>query len=232
MIQPTHRAITIEDTREINLPKYLKWNWVPLTTRDANPEGKGEISMLDLIVTSLRMRPDRIIIGEIRRRREAEVLFEAMHTGHSVYSTIHADTAENLERRLLEPPIEIPSSEVEALHLMVIVYRDRKKGERRVFEIAEVLPGAAGKEFELNYLYRWNTRTRQFMKVNESRRIIDELGLHTGMTKDDILKDIAEKEEILQWMLDKNIQSLDGVGEVMDEYYKNPAKLLERVRGR
>ena len=75
LIQPTQRVITIEDTRELNLPKYLYWNWIPLTTRESNPEGKGEVSMLDLIVTSLRMRPDRIVLGEIRRRKEAEVLF-------------------------------------------------------------------------------------------------------------------------------------------------------------
>ena len=154
-----------------------------------------------------------------------------MKSGHSVYSTIHADTAENLKRRLLEPPIEIPSSEVEALHLMVVVYRDRRKGERRVFEIAEVLPGGARREFELNYLYRWNSRTQQFMKVNDSRRIMDELGLHAGMTREDIQKDLKEKEEILQWMLDNNTRDLDSVGEVMDQYYRNPEKLLEKVRG-
>ncbi|MFH1055378.1 MAG: type II/IV secretion system ATPase subunit [Candidatus Altiarchaeota archaeon] len=230
LIQPTQRVITIEDTRELNLPKYLRWNWVPLTTRGANPEGKGEVSMLDLIVTSLRMRPDRVVFGEIRRRREAEVLFEAMHTGHSVYSTIHADTVENLKRRLIEPPIEIPASEIEALHLMLVVYRDRRKGDRRVFEMAEVIPGETGREFELNYLYRWNSRTKQFVKVNESKRIMDELSLHTGMSREDMQKDLKEKEDVLQWMVDKNIKNLDGVGEIMDEYYKNPKKLLEKVR--
>jgi len=230
LIQPTQRVITIEDTRELNLPSYLKWNWVPLTTRSPNPEGKGEISMLDLIVTSLRMRPDRVVLGEIRRRREAEVLFEAMHTGHSVYSTIHADTAENLKRRLIEPPIEVPSSEIEALHLMVVVYRDRKRGERKVFEIAEIIPGESGKEFELNYLYHWNTRAREFVKVNDSKRIMDDLSMHTGMSRDDIKRDIKEKEEILNWMLKNDIKDLEAVGATMEEYYKSPQKLLEKVR--
>src|SRR3989344_390872 len=74
---PNQRIISIEDTRELTLPKLL--HWVPMETRLANPEGKGGVEMLDLIVNSLRMRPDRIIVGEIRRKREAEVLFEAMH---------------------------------------------------------------------------------------------------------------------------------------------------------
>jgi len=86
---PNQRIISMEDTREIVLPKTL--HWVPLETRLPNPEGKGGIEMLDLIINALRMRPDRIIVGEIRRKAEAEVLFEAMHTGHSVYGTLHAN---------------------------------------------------------------------------------------------------------------------------------------------
>ena len=88
---PNQRIISIEDTRELMLPEIL--HWVPMETRLPNPEGKGGVEMLDLIVNSLRMRPDRIIVGEIRRKREAEVLFEAMRTGHSVYGTLHANNA-------------------------------------------------------------------------------------------------------------------------------------------
>ena len=66
--------------------------------------------MLDLLVNSLRMRPDRIVLGEIRRKEEAEVLFEAMHTGHSVYSTVHAETVAETIQRLVYPPIEVPAN--------------------------------------------------------------------------------------------------------------------------
>jgi len=229
LIQPTQRVISIEDTRELNLPKYLYWNWIPLTTREPNPEGKGEVSMLDLIVTSLRMRPDRIVLGEVRKQREAEVLFEAMHTGHSVYGTMHADTARNLKRRLLEPPIEIPSTEVEALQLILIQYRDRRLGIRKTFEVAEIIPGTEGKEFDLNYLFRYNARTHEFLKVNESVRVINELNLHTGMSRNEIDDDLKEKEKVLQWMLDNKIETIDEVGRVIDEYYKNKDELIKIV---
>ena len=96
-IPPNHSIISIEDTRELQLPKYLYWT--PMVTRPAGEEGKGEITMLDLIINSLRMRPDRIIMGEIRRKAEAEVLFEAMHTGHSVYGTFHANKAAKPRRQ-------------------------------------------------------------------------------------------------------------------------------------
>ncbi|MCD4666239.1 Flp pilus assembly complex ATPase component TadA, partial [archaeon] len=74
---PNHRIISVEDTREIKLPKYL--HWIPMITRLPNVEGKGEVTMLDLILNSLRMRPDRIVVGEIRKQNEAETLFEDMH---------------------------------------------------------------------------------------------------------------------------------------------------------
>ena len=64
---------------------------------------------ISLFVNSLRMRPDRIIIGEIRKKKEAEVLFEAMRTGHSVYGTFHANTANEAVLRLTSSPIEIPA---------------------------------------------------------------------------------------------------------------------------
>ncbi|PSH00828.1 MAG: CpaF family protein, partial [Nanohaloarchaea archaeon SW_7_46_7] len=135
-IPPSQRIISIEDTREVQLPEFL--HWVPLTTREANPEGKGEISMLDLLVNSLRMRPDRILVGEIRKKRQAEVLFEAMHTGHSVYSTIHADTAEQTVQRLLNPPIDVAEQMVKSVDVNVVMFRERRRNFRRVFQVAEV----------------------------------------------------------------------------------------------
>jgi len=132
-IPPNHRVITMEDTRELTLPDFLYWT--PLITRSPNPEGKGEVSMLDLLVNALRMRPDRIVLGEIRRQREAQVLFEAMHTGHSVYATLHADSAHETIRRLTNPPISIPGSMLSNVNLNVIMFRDRKRGLRRALQI-------------------------------------------------------------------------------------------------
>ena len=66
---PNQRILSLEDTRELVLPKIL--HWVPLETRLPNPEGKGGITMFDLVVNSLRMRPDRVLVGEIRKRAEA-----------------------------------------------------------------------------------------------------------------------------------------------------------------
>ena len=228
---PSHRIISIEDTREITLPKELSNNWVPMTTRNANPEGQGEVSMLDLMVSSLRMRPDRIIVGEVRRREQAETLFEAMHTGHSVYTTLHADTVEQVKRRLVEAPMSIPKTELEALHLILVQFRDRRKGSRRTLEMAEVLRG--GKDYlETNLLCRWHPRDDKFEKVNASIRLFEDLNLHTGMTGQEILHDIKEKQAILEWMLAQNIKDIGDVGKVMRIYYKDKTPLLEAVKNK
>lgn len=227
-ILPTQRIISIEDTREITLPNTLEWNWIPMTTRLANPEGQGEVGMLDLMIAALRMRPDRIIVGEIRRREQAETLFEAMHTGHSVYATMHADTVSQVIRRLIEPPIAIPKVEIEALHLILSQYRDRRRGIRRSLELAEIL--STGKDgLDINYLYRYRPRNDIFEKADESIRVAEELNLHTGMTPKEIKDDLMEKEKILQWMLDNKITSIHDVGKVMSIYYREPDIIIDAV---
>ena len=117
--------------------------------------------MLDLMTSSLRMRPDRIIIGEVRKRREAEVMFEAMHTGHAVYATMHADTAQQVLRRLEHPPFDLPVAELQSLHAIVVMHRDRRIGVRRVIEVSEVLTSSAD-TLSLNNIFRWRPRQDNF----------------------------------------------------------------------
>jgi len=225
-IQPNHRIISIEQTREIRLPSFL--HWVPLTTREPNPEGKGEVSMLDLLVNSLRMRPDRIIVGEIRRAEEAEVLFEAMHTGHSVYATLHADTAEQTYRRMTNPPINIPESMLESLHLIAVCFRDRRRGIRRILQIAELIPGEE-KSLKSNILFRWKPAKDEIIKHADSYRVINELRLHTGMNNKELQEDLKEKKNILDWIVKNKINSVDGVGRIVSEYYTNRENILKIV---
>ncbi len=232
-IPPTQRIISVEDTREISLPKPLHWNWVPMSSRTSNIEGQGEISMLDLIIASLRMRPDRMIVGEIRKQEQAQALFEAMHTGHSIYSTMHADTAQQVKRRLTEPPMNIPLVEVSSLHLILVQYRDRRKGIRRTMELTEVMP-ATGEtsKLELNTLYRWLPRKDQFEKVNSPIRIIDELNLHTGMTVKEINDDLNQKVSILNWLKKEKVYNIDDLGNILKTYYKEPDKLIKAVNNK
>ena len=182
--------------------------------------------MLELMVTSLRMRPDRIVVGEVRRGKEAEVLFEAMHTGHSVYSTIHADTGLQVLKRLVEPPISIPASEVHAINLLVVQHRDRKLNIRRTMEISEVVPGHGG-EPDINIIYHWRARKDVFEQIRAPRKYVEELNLHTGLTQTEMEEDLTSKAKILKYMVKRNISQLDQVGATMKLYYSDPDYVLK-----
>ena len=229
-MQPNHRIITIEDTRELLLPEFL--HWVPMTTREPNAEGKGGVTMLDLLVNSLRQRPDRIIVGETRRRPEAEVMFEAMHTGHSVYTTFHANTAEETIRRFTNPPIDIPPTVLDTVHLNVVMFRNRRLGVRRVLEVAEFIPEKRGNEETLkaNTLYRWRAGGDVIAKDAESIRLFDELSMHTGLTYSEIEEDLKDKKQALDWLVKKDIHNVQEVGTVMAKYYLGKDELMKIVR--
>ncbi len=224
-IPPNQRIITIEDTRELMLPEFLYWT--PLVTRTSNPEGKGEVSMLDLLINSLRMRPDRIILGEMRKQQEAMVLFEAMHTGHSVYATVHADTAGETVSRLINPPLNVPPNLLKAVNLNVVMFRDRRKGIRRVFQVAEF--EGEKDSAKATILYRWIPDEDKIIKHSESSRFFEDIGRATGMSQKEISKEIEEKTKILNWLIKNNIRDLGNFGKVMNLYYKNKDLLKKAI---
>lgn len=224
-IPPNQRIISIEDTRELMLPDFLYWT--PLVTRLPNPEGKGEVSMLNLLVNSLRMRPDRIILGEMRKQEEAIVLFEAMHTGHSVYATVHADSSAETISRLVNPPLNVPPNLLKAINLNVVMFRDRRKEIRRVFQIAEI--EVEKNEARPNLLYRWVPEEDTLVQHSESSRFFEELARHTGMSQTEINRDLEEKKHILLWMIRNELRALNELGKILNLYYRNRPALLQAI---
>ena len=222
----SQRLISIEDTRELNLPDYL--HWLPMTTRQANPEGEGGITMLDLLQNSLRMRPDRIIVGEVRAKAEAEVLFESMHTGHSVYGTFHAERAQEVVERITNPPMNIPGNTMKSLHLIVNQYRNRRTGQRRTLEICETLKEESEKP-KLNTLFKWNPKTDTINKMYPSIRIAEEIAMFTGMEGRELEENLIGKKLILEHMLEHKVLDVNKVGRVVTEYYMDSDKVLEVI---
>ncbi|MDD5192460.1 MAG: ATPase, T2SS/T4P/T4SS family [Candidatus Nanoarchaeia archaeon] len=225
-IPPNHRIISVEDTRELMLPDFLYW--CPLVTRTPNPEGKGEVTMLQLLINCLRMRPDRIILGEMRRQEEAMVLFEAMHTGHSVYATVHADSAAETISRLTNPPLNIPPNLLKAVNLNVVMFRDRKRGLRRISQVAEFQTNED--KAEPNIIYRWIPEQDKTIKHSESSRFFEDISRNTGMSEEELNKDLEEKKKILSFLVKNKTRDLNEFGKVMNIYYTNREMLMEAVR--
>lgn len=225
-IPPNQRIVSIEQTREITLPS--DYQWVPMVVRQVASEGKGEVSMLDLMVNSLRMRPDRIIIGEIRRAGEAQVLFEAMHTGHSVYATLHAETMDEAFRRLKNPPINIPAVMLSSLHMIIAMYRDRRLGRRRMFEFGEIV--TSGDDISSNLLYKWQASGDKIVKAGNSKKLMNYFRTYTNLSESEINKTLKERKEILDMMVKKNINTVEDVGNIISDYYNNPESVMKKLR--
>jgi len=173
------------------------------------------------------MRPDRIIVGEIRRKKEAEVLIEAIETGHSIYSTIHANSAYQVLRRLAEPPMSIPPMQIELIDLIVVQYRDRKTNKRRTYEISEIEQTSTGQGLQVNTIYKWSPRTDDWEQLNRPTKILTLLNLHTGLTEEEIEKELKTRVHILDWMRVQNINELDTIGYIMKIYYSDAQKVIK-----
>jgi len=208
------RIITIEDTRELRLPNTL--HWVAMETRMPNPEGKGGVTMLDLIINSLRMRPDRIIMGEIRRQEEAETLFEAVHTGHSCYATFHANDSNETVIRLTNPPINVPKLVLPAVSAIIVQNRNRRTNKRKTLQFAEVLPSG-----DINVIMQYNPRKDKTEQISPMKAINKTLNIFTGMNNKDIEEDLKQKEKVLKWIVDNNIRNVNDIGMIMSKYYRN-----------
>ena len=158
-IEPTERIITIEDAAELQLQQP---HVVQLETRPPNIEGQGQVSQRDLVKNALRMRPDRIIVGEVRGS-EAFDMMQAMNTGHDgSMSTVHANTARDalarIENMMLMASVNLPMAAIRAqmtsaIDLIVQTARMRD-GVRRVTEIVEVV-GMEGDVFSLETLFSY-----------------------------------------------------------------------------
>ncbi len=211
------RVITIEDTAELSLP--IK-HWIRLESKPPGLEGTGELKMDILTKNSLRMRPDRIIVGEIRHE-EAFTLFTAMNTGHDgCLGTVHANSPDETLIRLTSPPMNVPSIMMSGLDMMIIEHRyyDRKKGTmRRVSEIAEVYGALSGNP-KTQIIYQ-----RDPAKDVLERTLVDSAYLKiiqnfTGTSKEKINAEVQSRKIFLDTLVQKNIRNLNEVSEKAKDF--------------
>ncbi len=219
---PTRRIISVEETRELALPDSLQW--VAMVSRQPNPEGKGEVTLYDLMINALRQRPDIMLVGEIRTGKDAETLFEAIHTGHSVYATVHADNAQDTVVRMTNPPIATPKIQMNALGAIVSLFRHRSKGIRRTLEFAEML-----RTGDANVLYRWNMRNDTFAQISDLTNMADVLSLYGGYTKSEIAEEVKTRAKIISWMIKYNVIDINNAGFLIANYYMDKDRVINLV---
>jgi len=241
-IPPQMKIVSIEDTRELNLPHE---NWVPSLTRAGfgaknviSGKAPGEIDMFDLLAAALRQRPQYLMVGEVRGA-EAFIVFQAMATGKTCYTTFHAESVSAMVHRMENPPITLPRSLVSALNL-VLLQRQVKVGTkmtRRVQSLTEIV-GLDPETNELitNSVYSWNPSDDTFLYSGHSY-VYEKVALMKNLTMKEMEREVRNRVEMLEFMMAKDKQATRqrpfthrDVGQMVAFYYKEPQRALTEAR--
>jgi flagellar protein FlaI len=227
------KIVSIEETREINLPHP---NWIPGVVRSGFGEVVGnkvigEIDLYDLMKAALRQRPEYILVGEIRGK-EAYVLFQAMATGHTTYSTVHADSAQSLIHRLEGKPIEIPRIMLQTLDIVIIQVISRVKNKRarrckQVIEIIDIDPTT--KEILTNEVFRWDPIEDKFVYSGKSY-VLERVRAEKDISREGMIGEIKNRTALLDWMNKNNIREFKKVATIVAQYVDNPDEVMKKIR--
>jgi flagellar protein FlaI len=224
-IPPRAKLITIEDTRELSL---YHDNWLSSVTRERLDEASN-ISMYDLLRSALRHRPEYIIVGEVRGE-EAITLFQAMNTGHTTLSTMHADSVQTVINRLENEPINVPRPMVQSLDVLAVQTLARFGGERvrRAQDIAEI-EGIDQRTGELDYAsaYRWNATDDSFREGNQ--KLMDEIREERGWGQSELLRELQRRREFLRVLWERNVNGYREFTAMVNRYYADSARVMEQL---
>jgi flagellar protein FlaI len=224
-IPPRSKLITIEDTRELAL---YHDNWLSSVTRERLDEA-ANITMYDLLRSSLRHRPEYIIVGEVRGE-EAITLFQAMNTGHTTLSTMHADSVQTAINRLENKPINVPRPMVQSLDVLVVQTLARFGGERvrRASDVAEI-EGIDQRTGELDYAsaYDWNATDDSFSEGN--RNLMDEIRAERGWSQRDLLQELRQRRRFLKYLWDEAVTQYRQFTAMVNRYYADPDRVMDRI---
>jgi len=223
-IPPEARVVSVEDTREINLPRE---NWLPSVAR-AGLAGAGEIDMFTLLKESFRQNPDYVIVGEVRGK-EAFVLFQAMAAGHPSISTMHADSVETVIRRLETPPINLSPTLVNSLDAVAVMTHALvdKEETRRLREVVEVVDVTSKGIALTNIPFIWNPSEDSFYFKTESK-VFEKICKRYGLSKEQLLKEFKIRTKLIFALYKKRIFDFSTVQKIINEYYKNPDSVIKK----
>jgi len=225
-VRLNERIVSIEDTVELSLLN--RENWIPFESRASLG---SELSMDSLLKNAMRMRPDRIIVGEMRGS-EALTFFTAMDTGHEgCLATIHANNASEVLVKLRERPLSVPEAMLPLLNIIVVMQRcfSKETGmQRRVTQIVElsrmdnrVLSGS---------LFEFDDKSGKLKRSSLSGVVVEKIAQKNSITKQDVLNEVRVRAHVLGWMLAQGIRNPSEILEVIETYYYDPQKVLSMIK--
>lgn len=214
LIPPSERVIVIEDVPELNITS--RFNSVQAT---ASPT----IDMQAILKSSLRLRPDRLIVGDIRGG-EAETLFTSMNTGHKgVMGTLHANNATDAVTRLQNHPMDVPRSLIPLVDFIVVEQRfnDRKHGLiRRVVQVSEVSK-IEEEVLALNDLFLYDLNTDSLERTRFQSLSVEKIARATNTSINEVKKAMDERKQIIEELHKEGVHTHADVNAFLLKYYEN-----------
>ncbi len=224
-IPPEARVVSIEDTKELNLPRE---NWLPSVTRSSFGSQKiGEVDLFSLLKSSFRQNPDYVIVGEVRGK-EAFVLFQGMASGHSSIGTVHADSVDTLIKRLETPPISLSPTLINILDSVAIMTHAviNKQETRKLREIVEIVNVDPKGVALTNTPFVWNAGENAFYFKKDSK-VFQKISKKFGTTLEELNNELQVRARLLYEMQRRKIFDFTQNQKIINQYHKNPEAVLQ-----
>lgn len=213
MIPPEVKVVTVEEAPELNLIGHE--NWVSMVARLSSEEGVTNVTLYELLKSSLRQRPDVIIVGEIRGE-EAYTFFQSIALGHGGMTTIHADSIESAIRRLEAHPFNIPKSFLQLVKVFILVGRVQVgtyATQRRVLEVKEVEKlDTKTNELVMITPFRW-VKESDSIEFSGYSHIIKSIADDLKIDYNDVYNDLLRRATIMKWLSLRrvNLQEMNNI---------------------
>jgi len=219
------KIVSIEDTREVELPQR---NWIASVTRPSfSDDDKGDIDEFDLLEAALRQRPDYIVMGEIRGE-EGRTAFQVMSTGHTTYTTFHADSVGEVLKRFTTDPINVSKTMFTALDLVSIQTSTRVQGKkvRRNKSITEINHyDAENDEINVQDVFQWQAETDEFLQMGDSNTLED-IMFDRGWSRERLDEELRKRRVVLAYLIDRGLNSYAQVAATFQAFINDPETVL------
>ncbi|ELY44457.1 type II/IV secretion system ATPase subunit [Natronorubrum sulfidifaciens] len=227
-IPSSAKIVSIEDTREVELPQR---NWIASVTRPSfTDDEQGDVDEFDLLEAALRQRPDYIVMGEIRGE-EGRTLFQVMSTGHTTYTTFHADSVDEVLKRFTTDPINVSKTMFTALDLVSIQTQTRVQGRkvRRNKSLTEINHyEAEHDEINVQDVYQWQAETDEFLKMGDSNTL-EEIQFDRGWSKEKLEEELFKREVIIAYLIKNGLNTYAEVAATVQAFINDPDTILTLI---
>jgi flagellar protein FlaI len=224
-IPSNSKIVSIEDTREVELPQR---NWIASVTRPSfSDDEKGDVDEFDLLEAALRQRPDYIVMGEIRGE-EGRTLFQVMSTGHTTYTTFHADSVGEVLKRFTTDPINVSKTMFTALDLVSIQSSTRVHGHkvRRNKSLTEINHyDAENDEINVQDVYQWQAETDTFLKMGDSNTL-EQIKFDRGWDQAHLDEEIFKRRTVLAYLIDRGLNTYTQVAATFQAFINDEETIL------